>query len=132
MWHTRGGRMKAALHSMSYAASWGGHLLTLEEFVDHAADLGYEGVMLMAKRPHASPLDLTPERVAGLRRRLAAVGLEAVCIAAYTDFTARIGESHGPLYPSGIPLLELQELHVRHCAELAHEIEAPYVRVFTG
>jgi sugar phosphate isomerase/epimerase len=124
--------MKLGLHSMSYAGSWGGALLDLEDFVDTAADLGFDGVMLMAKRPHASPLDLPKERVAQLKRRLEAAKLDVISIAGYNDVTARIGADIGTQYPSGIPLRELQILHVRHCAELAHELEAPYVRVFTG
>ena len=124
--------MKLGLHSMSYAGSWGGALLDLEDFVDAAAELGFDGVMLMAKRPHASPLDLPKERVAQLKRRLEAAKLEVISVAGYNDFTAKIGAEVGAQYPSGIPLRELQILHIRHCAELAHELEAPYVRMFTG
>ena len=42
------------LHSVSYSGSWGQPVLSLDEFVDHAADLGFDGAMLMAKRPHLS------------------------------------------------------------------------------
>lgn len=124
--------IQTGLHSMSYAGTWGGAALGLEEFVDHAAELGFEGVMLMAKRPHASPLDLPPERVASLKRRVAAAGIEVVSIAGSNDFTATIGHDQIANYPSGVPLLELQLLHIRKCAELAHDLEAPFVRVFTG
>lgn len=125
--------MKLGLHSMSYAGTWGGACLGVSDFVDHAAALGYDGVMLMAKRPHASPLDLDAESVTALKRRLVDAGLEVVSIAGYNDFTAAVGnELAGDGYVSGIPLLELQILHIRHCAELAHDLEAPFVRVFTG
>jgi len=124
--------MRLGLHSMSYAAMWGGAFLELEEFLDVASDLGYDGVMLMAKRPHASPLDLPRDRVARLARRLEATKLEVISVAGYNDFAARIGADTGTQYPSGIPLLELQILHVQQCAQLAHELGAPYVRVFTA
>jgi sugar phosphate isomerase/epimerase len=124
--------MKLGLHSMSYAGMWGGATLELEDVVDAAAELGYDGVMLMAKRPHASPLDLSPDRVKRLKHQLEAKNLEVISVAAYNDFAARIGADTGTQYPSGIPLTELQVLHVRHCAELAHELGAPYVRIFTG
>jgi sugar phosphate isomerase/epimerase len=117
---------------MSYAATWGGEYLDLEDVVDAAAEFGYDGLMLMGKRPHASPLDLSRDRVAALKRRLETTKLEVVSIAAYNDFTARIGADQGAQYPSGIPLLELQFLHVRHCVEIAHDLEAPFVRIFTG
>jgi sugar phosphate isomerase/epimerase len=32
-------------------------LLPLEQFIDKTAELGYDGVLLMAKRPHRSVLD---------------------------------------------------------------------------
>ncbi len=51
----------ALLHSVSYAGLWGQAFLPVEEFLDKAAALGYQGVMLMAKRPHVS--------VAGLRTK---------------------------------------------------------------
>lgn len=124
--------MKLGLHSMSYAGMWGGATLELEDFLDTAAALGFDGVMLMAKRPHASPLDLPPDRVKRLKHQLEAKKLEVISVAAYNDFAARIGADTGTQYPSGIPLAELQVLHVRHCAELAHELGAPYVRIFTG
>lgn len=124
--------MKLGLHSMSYAGMWGGAFLDLEEFLDTASELGYEGVMLMAKRPHASPLDLPRDRVARLKSRLDAAKLEVISVAGYNDFAARIGADVGTQYPSGIPLLELQIRHVHDCAQLAHELGARYVRVFTA
>ncbi len=36
--------------------------LDLEAFLHKAKALGYDGVELMGKRPHLSPLDVTPER----------------------------------------------------------------------
>ena len=58
------------LHSVSYSGSWGQHFLTVEQFVDKAADLGYDGVMLMAKRPHLSVLDWGAGQRSRLRERL--------------------------------------------------------------
>ena len=46
------------LHSVSYSGSWGQAQLSVEDFINRAADLGYSGVMLMAKRPHVSLLGL--------------------------------------------------------------------------
>ena len=76
------------LHSVSYSGSWGQHFLTVEQFVDKAADLGYDGVMLMAKRPHLSVLDWAAEQRSRLRERLEGRGVPMRCIAGYTNFTA--------------------------------------------
>lgn len=117
---------KLALHSVSYAGVWPGQAaLSLDDFIEHAADLGYGGVMLMAKRGHASLLDLDAKRRCALRERLQRRGLALAGIAGYTDFTA------GAERPD-IPLLEMQVLYVRECARLAHDLGGHVVRIFTG
>jgi sugar phosphate isomerase/epimerase len=117
---------KLGLHSVSYSGVWEGQAsLSLEAFVDHAAELGYDGVMLMAKRGHASLLDMTPERRRDLRRRMEDRGLELAALAAYTDFTAGIDRPD-------IPLTEMQTFYVRECARLAHDLGGGIVRIFTG
>lgn len=121
--------MKLVLHSVSYAGFWPGQArLTLEEFIPHAARLGYDGVMLVAKRPHLSLLDYPvyqPEK----RRRLKALadehGLEIACLAGYTDFTA------GSDRPE-IPVWEQQVTYVAGLADLARDLGCPAVRIFTS
>jgi sugar phosphate isomerase/epimerase len=75
------------LHSVSYSGGWGQARLTVDEFVDKAASLGYEGVLLMAKRPHLSLLDYGPAERLALRKRVDAHGVR-VAIASYNNFTA--------------------------------------------
>ena len=113
------------LHSVSYSGSWGQPVLSLDEFVDHAADLGFDGVMLMAKRPHLSVLDYGPKDLTRLRQRIEKRALRAVCIAGYTNFTADLG------HPD-IPNREYQIQHVTDLARAARELGAATVRVFTG
>jgi len=113
------------LHSVSYSGSWGQHALSVEEFVDKAAELGYDGVMLMAKRPHLSVLDWHTETRRRLRERLESRGLRTVCIAGYTNFTADL--EHGD-----IPHREIQIRHVSDLAAMAHDLGSTLVRVFTG
>ena len=51
-------RVKTCLHSVSYAGFWRAQAkLSVDEFLVKAKKLGFDGVMLMAKRPHVSPLD---------------------------------------------------------------------------
>jgi sugar phosphate isomerase/epimerase len=117
---------KLGLHSVSYAGVWEGQAsLTLEEFIDHAAGLGYDGVMLMAKRGHASLLHMTEERRRALRQRMENRKLELAAIAAYTDFTAGLERPD-------IPWIEMQTLYVRECARLAFDLGGSLVRIFTG
>src|SRR5439155_24436483 len=104
--------MKTALHSVSYAGVWTGQArLTLPDFLRKAKDLGYDGVMLMAKRPHLSVVDHDADNVAALRRLLADLGLKVACLAGYTDFGL------GGERPD-IPVREMQVLYVRELARL--------------
>jgi sugar phosphate isomerase/epimerase len=116
---------QAILHSVSYAGLWGQDFLPLENFIDKAADLGYGGVMLMAKRPHLSVLDATEAVRTSLRRRIDNHGLKSVCLAGYTNFTADL--EHGD-----IPQREIQIRHVAELAEIARDLGGNLVRVFTG
>jgi sugar phosphate isomerase/epimerase len=113
------------LHSVSYSGSWGQQFLPVEEFIGKAAVLGYDGVMLMAKRPHLSVLDWTPDVKARLRARLDEHGLRMACLAGYTNFTADL--EHGD-----IPHRELQIRHVQELAEIARALDGNLIRVFTG
>jgi sugar phosphate isomerase/epimerase len=113
------------LHSVSYAGSWGQQYLALEDFIDKAAELGYDGVMIAAKRPHLSVLDAGPAYRERLRARIAGNGLKSVCMAGYTNFTADL--EHGD-----IPHREFQIRHVAELAEIARDLGGNLVRVFTG
>ncbi len=51
-------KVKTCLHSVSYAGFWRGQArLSIDDFLDKAKELGFDGVMIMAKRPHVSVLD---------------------------------------------------------------------------
>lgn len=114
------------LHSVSYAGVWAGQArLSLEEFVDKAATLGFAGVMLMAKRPHLSVLDYGPSERARLRERLEQKGLRCHVVAGYNNFSADF--EHGD-----VPHREIQIHYVTELARMARDLGAPVVRIFTA
>ena len=118
--------MKTCLHSVSYAGVWRGQAkLNVDEFLDKARQLGFDGVMLMAKRPHVSPLDYDVAARKALRNRIEGLGLELACLAGYTDFTAGVDKA-------GIPNVEIQACYVSELAGLARDLGTDMVRVFTG
>jgi sugar phosphate isomerase/epimerase len=81
--------MCLALHSPSYAGVWPGQVrLGLDPILDQAVRFGYQGVMLVAKRPHASVLDPDGAARRDLRAALRDRGLELPALAGYTDFCA--------------------------------------------
>jgi sugar phosphate isomerase/epimerase len=116
----------SVLHSVSYAGVWPGQArLTLNEFADKAAELGFGGVMLMAKRPHLSVLDYTEDDCLRLRERLEARGLSCQVIAGYNNFSADL--EHGD-----VPHREIQIQHITGLARRARALGAGVVRIFTA
>ena len=119
-------KVKTCLHSVSYAGFWRGQTwLTVDEFLVKAKELGYEGVMLVAKRPHVSPHDYDKAARARLKAKIDSLGLKLVALAGYTDFTAGIDKP-------GIPNAEIQATWVGEIAELAKDLGTDMVRIFTG
>lgn len=117
---------KTALHSVSYAGVWAGQArLSLPDFLSRAKSLGFDGVMIMAKRPHLSVLDYDDAAVARLRERTDELGLRVSCLAGYTDFT--IGSDHPE-----IPTREMQILYVARLGQIAARLGCPLIRVFSG
>ncbi len=119
-------KVKTCLHSVSYLGIWRGQTpLSVDEFLVKAKELGYEGVMLVAKRPHVSPHDYDKAARSRLKAKIDSLGLTLVGLAGYTDFTAGIDKP-------GIPNTEIQASWVGEIAELAKDLGTNMVRVFTG
>lgn len=116
---------KLALHSVSYAGVWPGQArLTLQEFIVRAAKLGFDSVMLMAKRPHVSLLDMTASARQEIKSLLDDRGLRVAVLAGYNDFAV------GAEVPD-VPLREMQVYYIGEWARLAADLGCPIVRVFT-
>ncbi len=118
--------MQTALHTVSYAGVWPGQArLDLPEVIRRAGKLGYDAVMIMAKRPHLSVLDTSPDTLAALRGVLEESGVSVGCLAGYTNFTA------DATHPD-IPLVEMQVAYVTELARLAQALGGSILRLFTG
>ena len=119
-------KVKTSLHSISYSGLWRGQaLLSVDDFLVKAKELGFDGVMLVAKRPHVSPYDYDDAGRQKLKERIKELGLELVCLAGYTDFTAGVDRA-------GIPHVEIQALYVGELARLARDLGTNMVRIYTG
>src|SRR5262245_10951537 len=117
--------MKTALHSISYSGSWGQAKLSLDEIVERAAALGFDGLMLAAKRPHASLLDMPPDDRRRLRDKMQSARVGLACLAAYTNFTADAEHAE-------VPQREMQVFYVGELCRLAVDLGGSVVRIFTG
>ncbi len=113
------------LHSVSYAGLWGQAFLPVDRFVAKAAELGFGGVMLMAKRPHVSPLDYGPSERLALRRLLEQHHLTNLCVAGYCNLT-------GDLEHGEIPHREINVAYLTQLIQLTADLGGPLLRVFTG
>jgi len=119
-------KLKTCLHSISYAGIWRGQAtLSVEEFLVKTKQFGYDGIMLVAKRPHLSLLDYDAQARKRLRARIDELGLKLVCLAAYTDFTAGIDKA-------GIPHVEIQAAYVGELARMAADLGTNMIRIYTG
>jgi sugar phosphate isomerase/epimerase len=119
-------KVKTCLHSVSYSGVWRGQaLLTVDEFLVKAKELGFDGIMLGAKRPHVSLIDYDDAARTKLRARIKELGLELVCIAGYNDFTAGADKT-------GVPNVEIQAIYVGELARLARDLGTNIVRIYTG
>ena len=118
--------MKYALHSVSYSGCWEGQTkLGVEEVIDKVADLGYDGIELAAKRPHASPLDLDDDDRKRVKNRAAEMGVEIPILAGYQDFSEPPG--HGDMAHG-----EKELVYLRETCRMAADLGAPLVRIYSG
>ncbi|MFW6146400.1 MAG: sugar phosphate isomerase/epimerase family protein [Planctomycetota bacterium] len=117
--------MKASLFTVSFAGLWGQAWLSLEASIDKTAELGYEGVEIMGKRPHLSPLDVSVDDCRRLRDRLDERGLACSAIAGYTNFTGGMGAAE-------VPMADMQIAYVEDLARRAEALNCPLVRVFSS
>jgi sugar phosphate isomerase/epimerase len=119
-------KVKTCLHSVSYMGIWRGQAtLTVDEFLVKAKQLGFDGVMLAAKRPHVSLIDYDDATRQKLKARIKELGLELVCLAGYCDFTSGVDKA-------GIPNTEIQAIYIGELARLARDLGTSMVRVYTG
>jgi len=119
-------KVKTCLHSVSYMGIWRGQAsLTVDQFLAKAKELGFDGVMLAAKKPHVSLTEYDDAARQKLRARIKELGLELVCLAGYCDFTAGVDKA-------GIPNTEIQAIYIGELARLAHDLGTNMLRIYTG
>jgi len=116
--------MKTGLFSVSYAGLWGQARLTAAEFIGKAAELGFDSVLLMAKRPHLSVLDADAALLAEVKSALKRSGVGLVGLACYNDVLLK--------GPAEVPVAEMQLAYIERCCAISAELGGGLVRVFTG
>src|SRR5262249_2374070 len=114
--------MKIGLMSVTYTGSfYTGPALSIEETIRKTAELGFDGLELVGREPHAGPMLLDREARTRIRRTAAAEGVELAAIGAQTDFSF-----------ADARLREWCLLHLVELIRLASDLGVPIVRVFAA
>jgi sugar phosphate isomerase/epimerase len=114
--------MKFAFLSVTYAGQfYDGPPLPLIEQIRKARALGFDGLSIEAKRPVASPLDLTPQDRRAIKAAAVSEGIELCAVESLSNFAS--------------PLMEERENNLammRLVIDLAADLEVRLVKVFAA
>jgi sugar phosphate isomerase/epimerase len=114
--------MKIGLYTVSFSGVWyDGPALSLAQILPLAKEMGYDGVEIGAKRPHASPMDLDAKAREAIRAQAADLKLEIPALGGYSNFASPILESR-----------ENELLMAREQVKLARDLGSPILRVFAA
>lgn len=114
--------MKFGLLSVSYSGLfYAGKALSLEQQIFKARELGFDGLSIEAKRPVASPLDLTKKDRMRMKEIAADQGVELVAVESLSNFAGRLMEER----ENNLAMMRLM-------LELAADLDIRLVKVFAA
>ncbi|HXW07367.1 MAG TPA: sugar phosphate isomerase/epimerase family protein [Vicinamibacterales bacterium] len=114
--------MKFAFLTVTYSGQfYDGPALTVVEQIRRATELGFDGISIEAKRPVASPLDLTKRDRQAIRAAAQAEGIAICAIESMSNFASAIMEER-----------ENNLAMMRQVIELACDLEVGLVKVFAA
>jgi sugar phosphate isomerase/epimerase len=114
--------MKFALFSVTYSGLfYNGKALPLDEQIYKAKELGFDGLSIEAKRPVASPLDLSKADRTRIRSLAADEGIELVAVESLSNFCGNLMEER-----------ENNLAMMRYVLELSHDLGVKMVKVFAA
>ena len=113
---TPGSRIRLGVSTYSYW-HFSDEKYPIENVIDHAAALGFEGVEIL----HRQMENETPEYMNALKRRAWDEGLDLIMLSIHQDFVD----------PSEDKRQEAIS-HTKHCIDLAHQMGIPAIRLNTG
>jgi sugar phosphate isomerase/epimerase len=114
--------MKIGLYSITYRGVWyRGGAVDVFSLVRLAKEQGWEGLELDAERPHAAPMDLSPEDRKRLRDLAGEVGLPLCAISPNCDLSSPVPVQR-----------EAMICYTRECIKLARDVGAPICKIFAA
>ncbi len=113
---------KVGLYSITFLGVWyKGEALPLEEVLNTAKKLGYDGIEIDGKRPHGNPLDMPTSRCRDLKSMAKDMGLEIYAVSANNDFSSPVPEYR-----------ECQIVYLRELMRMSSDLGVKPLRVFLG
>lgn len=114
--------MKIGLYSVTYRGVWyRGEAVNLFDLLRLAKRQGWEGVELDAERPHAMPMDLSPDDRRRLRDLAGELGVAICAVSPNCDLSSPVPVQR-----------EAMILYVRECIRLASDLGSPLCKVFAA
>lgn len=114
--------MKVGLYTVTFSGAWyDGPGLPLDDVLKRAKAMGYDGVEIGAKRPHANPMDLNAKARERIRKQVGDLGLVIPAVAGYSSFASPIVEQR-----------ENELLVTREQIKLTRDLGVPILRVFAA
>ena len=114
--------MKLGLYSITYRGVWyQGEGLPVKEMMRLAKQQGWEGIELDAERPHAAPMDFSPDDRREIRDLAGELELPICAISPNCDLSSPV-----PVHR------EAMICYVRECLELAHDLGSPLCKIFAA
>lgn len=114
--------MKFSLFTVTYAGLfYQGKALTVEQQIYKAKQLGFDGLAIEAKRPIASPLDLSKADRARIKSVAANEGIELVAVESLSNFCGSLMEER-----------ENNLAMMRYVLELANDLGVNMVKIFAA
>ena len=114
--------MKFSLLTVTYSGLfYQGKALTVEEQIHKARQLGFDGLAIEAKRPVASPIDLSKAGRARIKTVAADQGIELVAIESMSNFCSKLMEER-----------ENNLAMMRSVLELAQDLGVHMVKIFAA
>jgi D-psicose/D-tagatose/L-ribulose 3-epimerase len=114
--------MKIGLYSVTYRGVWyGGPALDLFSLMRLAKEQGWDGLELDCDRPHAAPMDLSPDDRKRLRDLSGELGLPICAVSPNSDLSSPVGTHR-----------EAQICYVGECIKLARDLGSPICKIFAA
>ena len=114
--------MKIGLYSVTYRGVWyGGPAIDLFGTLRLAKEQGWEGLELDCDRPHAAPMDFSPDDRKRLRDLSGELQVPICAVSPNSDFSSPVGTQR-----------EAMICYVVECIKLAHDLGSPICKIFAA